>query len=219
MAKKKMMQEFDFSNTRTFVKVPEGRYNAKVKDVEEKDFASGNSGFTVQFEMLTGIGKGGVVYDNYPIMEQSLWKIKQLLECLGFKVPDKLKIDLMTLVGKKCTLDIVVEEYNGKDIPKVEKMYPLEILDDEDDEEDEDEYEEPKPKKSKKSKSKKQAKPEPDDEPEDTEDESFDEDEEEIDDDVEEVDAEELPDFEDDEDDEDNPFLDDDEDWDDEDED
>lgn len=225
MAKKTMMQSFDFSDVRTFVKVPEGTYTARVKDVEEKDFASGNSGFTVQFEILSGLGKGGTVYDNYPIMEQSLWKIKQLLECLGFKVPDKLRIDLMTMVGKKCTLDIIVEEYNGKDIPRVEKMYPFTSLTEEDDydsyEDDEEDAERPAPRKSKKSKAKKQ-KPEPEDEPEDSEDESFDEDSQEFDEDIEEVEAEELPEFEDDEEDEDdetNPFIDDEDDWDDDDED
>lgn len=197
MAKKSMMKTFDFSGVESYVKVPDGTYTARVKDIEEKDFASGNSGFTVKFEILSGLAKGGIVYNNYPVMEQSLWKIKQFLECLGLKVPDRLKLDLVSLINKKCTIEVEVEEYNGKNIPRIVEMYPYSPLMEED--------EEDKPKKKKKAK-----KPEPE-EDEDESDFEDEEDEDDEEDDAEEVDVEELED-------DDLPF-DEDDDWEDDDED
>lgn len=184
MAKKSMVKTFDFTGVEAYKQVPEGRYTAKIKDVEEKVFSSGNDGFVVQFEVLTGQGKGGVVFENYPILDTSLWKIKLLLESLGLDASKKIKLDLMKLIGKKLIIEVILEETGDKTYSRVDKMYPLidesaEFVEDEDeDEEDSDgseddseetedeeledeEEEDVKPVKKKKSAKKK---PEPEDE-------------------------------------------------------
>lgn len=141
MAKKSMVKTFDFTGVESYKQVPEGRYTAKIKEVEEKVFSSGNDGFVVQFEVLSGLGKGGVVFENYPILDTSLWKIKALLEAIGIDASKKIKLDLMKLIGKKLIIEVILEENGDKTYSRINKLYPLvdgaaEFVDDGEDDED-----------------------------------------------------------------------------------
>lgn len=162
MAKKRL----DFSAVETFTKAPEGTHVARVASVEESTFQSGNEGFKVAFEITKGAGKGAKVYDNFPLTDTALWKLKTLLEALKIKCDGRIILDTDKMVGKTLEIDVYHEEYEGKNRARISEMRKLSASksdEEEDDEEDdlededdleEDEEEEEKPKKVDKKKKK-----------------------------------------------------------------
>lgn len=177
-----MKKKIDFSGVEVFNKAPEGTHVVKVASVEEVTFQGGNEGFKVAFEITKGAGKGARVYENFPLVDTALWKLKSLLVSIGMKADGRVTLDTDKLVGKILEIDVYHEEYEGKTRAKVGEMRKLvkpkaedddDDIDDEDidDIDDEDEEEEEKPKKApaKKSASKPKKKPEPEEEDEDDE--------------------------------------------------
>lgn len=139
------------------------------------------------FEVTKGQDKGSRVYENYPLSDNALWKLKAMLQAIGMKCDGKVQLDLDKLVGKMCLISVIDDEYNGQVRSKVQECRKLAAVaddeDDVDDDEDEDEEEEEKPapkkapaKKAVKSSSKK---PEPEEDEDDDWDDEEDEDEEE----------------------------------------
>ena len=178
----KMKKKVDFSGVEVFNKAPEGTHVVKVASVEEVTFQGGNEGFKVAFEITKGAGKGARVYENFPLVDTALWKLKSLLVSIGMKADGRVTLDTDKLIGKTLEIDVYHEEYEGKTRAKVGEMRKLvkskaedddDDIDDEDidDIDDEDEEEEEKPKKApaKKSASKPKKKPEPEEEDEDDE--------------------------------------------------
>lgn len=172
MAKRKI----DFSGVETFARAPEGVHVAKIVTVEETTFQSGNEGFKVAFEILKGAGKGARVYENFPLADNSLWKLKTLLEAVKIKCDGRIILDTDKLIGKTLEIEVYHEEYDGKmraRLGEMRKLTPVESDDDEDieeedfEEEDDEEVEEKPAKKSKtasKTKKKEEAEEEDDEE-------------------------------------------------------
>lgn len=101
--------------------VDDGEYVAEVTSVSEEESESGNPYLAWKWKITeSGDAKGATIYDNTSLQPQALWRLKGLLEVLGFDVPDSaMTIDLKALVGKKATLEITNEEYRGKQKPRV----------------------------------------------------------------------------------------------------
>ncbi len=101
--------------------VDDGEYVAEVTSVSEEESESGNPYLAWKWKITEqGDAKGATIYDNTSLQPQALWRLKGLLEVLGFDVPDSaMTIDLKALVGKKATLEITNEEYRGKQKPRV----------------------------------------------------------------------------------------------------
>lgn len=187
MAKKKI----DFSGVETYERAPEGTHVAKIVTVEETTFQSGSDGFKVAFEITKGAGKGARVYENYPLVDTALWKLKTLLEAIKIKCDGRIMLDTDKMVGKLCEIEVEHEEYDGKTRARLVTTRKIgssktnddepeeddEEIDDIDEEEDEEEEEvekkksAKKEKKSSKKKSKKQPEPEEDEDDEEAEEE------------------------------------------------
>lgn len=137
MAKKKI----DFSGVETFQKAPEGAHVVKVATMEEVSFASGNQGFKVAFELTKGAAKGARVYENFPLADNSLWKLKSLLEAVKIKCDGRILLDTDKVVGKVLEIEVVHEEYNGSMKARVAEMRRLGAgkVEESEDEDDEDE--------------------------------------------------------------------------------
>lgn len=173
MAKKKI----DFSGVESFQRAPEGTHTVKVVEMEETTFQSGNEGFKVAFEIMKGVGKGARVYENFPLAENSLWKLKSLLEAVRIKADGRIMLDTNKVVGKTLEIDVYHEEYEGRTRARLGEMRRLgagKVEDDDDEEEDfEDEIEEEEeieeaPKKARKASAKKaKAQPEPEEDDDD----------------------------------------------------
>lgn len=169
--------KLDFTGVESFQKASEGQHVAKIVSAEEVVASTGSDMLKIAFEVTTGTDKGCRVYENYVLAENSLWKLKGLLNALGVKADGKVVIDLDKLIGKTCIIEVVHEEYNGVMRAKIADYKNLATAED-NDEDDEEENETPK-KEDKKPSKKSAPKKVEDDEDDDFEDEDEEEDEEE----------------------------------------
>lgn len=165
MPKKKSLQKkgrkLDFTGVETGGKaVPDGNYLAEVVSVEEKEGnESGEPYLAWKWKILEGPGKGATVYDNTSLQPQALWRLRGMLESMGFDVPDgAMDFDEQDCIGEQCILEITNEKYNGKDKPRVSgfmnndsggsKGNPKKEEEEEDDKDDDDDQDDKKSRKS-----------------------------------------------------------------------
>lgn len=180
----------DLTGVESFQRASEGEHTAKIVSAEVKQSQGGNDMVVVCFEVTKGEDKGARVYENYPLIDTALWKLKGLLQAIGMKADGKVQIDLDKLVGKVVTIVVKHEEYEGKvraKIDEVRKFSTASASDDEDDEdedddsddeaEDEDDEEEEAPKKKAPAK-KASKKSEPEEDEDDDDDDDWDDDDE-----------------------------------------
>ena len=176
----------DMTGVESYNKASEGQHVVRILSIDEKTSQGGNDMLQCCFEVV----KGCRVYENYPLIDTALWKLKGMLQAIGMKAEGKISLDLDKLIGKQLIVEVIHEDYNGQERARVSECRKLsaasededdEALDDDDFEEEEEE-ETPKKKTAKKTTSKKKstAKKKPDPEPEeDDEDEDFEEEDEE----------------------------------------
>lgn len=159
--------KLDFTGVESFKKASEGDHVCKIVSAEVKQSQGGNDMIVVAFEVTKGEDKTARVYENYPLLDTTLWKLKGLLEALGMKADSKVSLDLDKLIGKVCIVAVVHEEYDGKIRARVDEVKKFSVAttddDDEDDYDDTDEVddeaeEEEAPKKPEKKATKKAAK-------------------------------------------------------------
>ena len=171
MANRKM--KLDFSGVETFQRAEEGLHTCKIASADVKQSQGGNDMIVVAFEVTKGNDKGARVYENYPLVDTALWKLKGMLQAIGMKADGRVQLDLDKLIGKVCQVNVIHEEYEGKTRARVESVKKLAVAtsdEDEDDAEfeaDDDEAEEEAPKKKPAAKAKKQPEPEEDDDDDD----------------------------------------------------
>lgn len=190
--------KLDFTGVESFQRPSAGQHVVKIVSAELKQSQGGNDMIVVAFEVTKGQDKGARVYENYPLAENALWKLKGMLQAIGMKCDGKVQIDLDKLIGKICIVEVIDDEYNGQVRSRVQECKKLAAAADEDDEDDDEEEEddeeedEPAPKKSAKKKPapKASSKKKPSDDDDDEEDEEDDED---WDDDDEDEEEEEKP--------------------------
>ena len=172
----------DLTGVENFLRANEGEHLCRIAEADVKASQSGNDMIVVQFEVTKGDDKGARVFENYPLIDTALWKLKGLLQAIGMKADGKVQLDLDKLVGKVCIVAVKHEEYEGKTRARVDYVtkYSSASEDDEDEDADdvEDEEEEKEEKKPAKSSAKKASKSKPEPE-EDDDDDWEDEDEEE----------------------------------------
>lgn len=181
MATKKVKVDFGGVESRGGKKGSGGRKHYKAGDyaVKVKKVVAGKSGgdgdegkprLEVMYVFTTGKLKGNEIRDDLYLTEKSLWRLRQALEAMKIKVPNKaVNLDIDTMRGKTCAITIEDEEYESKLYSKVVDTFLLSELEDDEADEDED-----------------------DDDEEDDEDEADDEDDDEDDDEEEDEDLEEV---------------------------
>ena len=95
---------------------PDGYYVAEIMSAEMEASQAGNDMITVRWK--THIGS--TVFDRFVLVPQSLWVLRTALNCMGYDTPDgPFDFDVDDLVREKCGLEIVNEEYEEKDQPRV----------------------------------------------------------------------------------------------------
>ena len=167
MASKKV--KVDFTGVESFQRPSEGEHICKIVSAEFKQSQGGNDMIVVAFEVTKGKDKGARVYENYPLVENALWKLKGMLQAIGMKCDGKVQLDLDKLIGKVCLITVIDDEYNGQVRSRVQECRKLAaVTEDEDDDEDEeddendgDDEEEEEPAPKKKATAKKPSKPAP----------------------------------------------------------
>jgi len=142
------------------VHYPEGDYLVKVTKAElgkssEKETPAAIMSF--QFTQDKAL-KGKNIREYFYLTDKAMWKVRNLLEACGVKVPDKsFNFDFAKLVGKSLAITIEDEEYDNKTRSRITDTFTeaefssnvmdedeeeLDVDEDEEDEEEEDEDEE-----------------------------------------------------------------------------
>lgn len=139
MAGKKV--KVDFTGVESFNRASEGQHVVKIATAEMRESQGGNDMISVAFEVTKGQDKGARVFENYPLAENALWKLKGMLQAIGMKCEGKVQLDLDKLVGKVCIIEVAHEEYDGKLRARVQECRKLAAAaEDDEDEVDEDEF-------------------------------------------------------------------------------
>lgn len=128
------------------VRVPEDDYAAKIDRIERSKVRDGdNAGTTmliVHYKISKGKHKGKVIKDRIVLMESTLWKLRQLMEALGKKVPGKVfKVDVDKFEGGEVVISVVDgEPYKNRIKSEISDVQSPDNVDtDDEDEDDEDE--------------------------------------------------------------------------------
>lgn len=126
----------------------------------------------VTYKIMNGKHKGGQLRDDLYLTPKSLWRLRQTMEAMGIKIPNKsVNIDVDMLKGKELAVTLDDDEYNDTVYSKVVDAFTLTEFESDDDEDDVDEV---------------------DDDEDDEDDDETDDDEDVEDDDLEEVDLEDI---------------------------
>lgn len=95
---------------------PDGYYVAECMSAEMEASQAGNDMIVVRWK--TNIGS--TVFDRFVLVPQALWVLRTALNCMGYDTPDgPFEFDPDDLVGNTLGLEIVNEEYEEKDQPRV----------------------------------------------------------------------------------------------------
>jgi hypothetical protein len=111
----------------------EGDYKAKIVSVEDFEAESGNDCYLFAFGIKSGL------FPYYCVLDPAnLWKLRNVFEAAGLKVPSKkAKLDPNPLVGEYVAVTLEDDDYKGKTKSVITSVFPLEDLVDDDDEEEE----------------------------------------------------------------------------------
>ena len=99
--------------------VPDGQYLLEVVSVEEKESSEGNAYLAWKWKVAEGPLKGATIYDNTSLKPTALWRLKGLLECMGFEVDGKFALNFREYVGKQVMANVANEVYQGKSKPRI----------------------------------------------------------------------------------------------------
>lgn len=133
----------------------EGDYVVEVESVEEKTSeSSGQQYLAWEFRVAEGKFKGKKLWHNTSLQPQALFNLRNLLEAMGVEVVDgEMDLNLSDFVGERVGVNVEMEEYQGKDKPRIVGFFSegetssddsdnSDGEDEEEDEEEEDENEE-----------------------------------------------------------------------------
>jgi len=119
---------------------PPGDYAVKCVRAElttssEKD----TPGVRVTFRILSGEHKGGEVTDTAWLTPKSLWRLRNMLEAMGIKIPSKaVNVDTGIMQGKSLAITLDDEEYDNKVYSRVVDTFLLSELEEVESDEDTD---------------------------------------------------------------------------------
>lgn len=126
----------DFSNVKEGsginpVRVEEGDYLAKIISVEDHESKAGNPTWVFVFQLDD---RKSATYPYYcGLVDNQLWKIRNLLVAAGKTVPKKrVNVDPNSIVGKEVGITLSDDEYEGKEKSVIDAIFPAsELADDE----------------------------------------------------------------------------------------
>lgn len=115
---------------RDFSVIPEGIYDAKIEDVEERTSRSGNRYKRLTFRLFGDRAEKEnvarrMVWDNLVLLEQVEWKIQNLLYACGLPYEGTVTLsdNWKELIGRELKLGIGIGEYQGQKRNEVKNYY------------------------------------------------------------------------------------------------
>lgn len=120
----------DFSSVPSREPLEEGKYILTIAEAEEKISSTGNPMISITYDVnstFDGVEVPGQrkLWDNYSLVEKALFKIKELLEALGYDTSELVTMDVTDMVGGQVVAQVIQETYNGEIRNRIKKVYPL----------------------------------------------------------------------------------------------
>lgn len=110
--------EADLTNfkDRSGSKVPEGRYRIRITDTEMGETKAGSPMLTVFMEIVGGEFSGSALVDRITIQDNTLFRVVNFLQGLGFKTERKrLRLDTSKFLNRVVDVDVADgEPYRGE---------------------------------------------------------------------------------------------------------
>lgn len=124
-----MYMDWEKESQQVFTLVPDGEYLVKVKKWEyAKSKAKGTDQIQWTYEVSHGPQKGQTILDYQVLLEQSLWRVGWMVASCNVDLKGLKKMSIKTpvfdavldaCVGRKMSISVMVDEYNGKKNNKV----------------------------------------------------------------------------------------------------
>tara|TARA_R110002126_G_scaffold54613_1_gene147823 strand:- start:1125 stop:1838 length:714 start_codon:yes stop_codon:yes gene_type:complete len=101
--------------------VPDGQYNAMItKITEEEGQNSGEPYLHAVYKVQGGKCDGATIHDNISLQPQSLWRLRTILECIGYEVEDgPMDIDPSDILEETLGVEVTNEDWEGRDRPRI----------------------------------------------------------------------------------------------------
>lgn len=131
------------------IRIAEGDYRAKIAKIEQTETKDdGRSMLVLHYKISDGKQKGKVIKDRIVLVgndekKDTLWKLRQVLEALGKKIPDKtFKLNIDGLIGGEVAITVIDgTPYRNRIKSEIGDVNDLSVLEDEDDEDTDDDEE------------------------------------------------------------------------------
>lgn len=105
--------------------LPSGGYNARIAKIEEKKSQAGNMYLSFEFNVTdNGSYKNRKIWESFPLTENALWKLKQVLDAVGVDTSGEVDFSPQLVMGRELHLEVDVEEstMNGKPRNRVTRI-------------------------------------------------------------------------------------------------
>ena len=120
---KEIMLNLDFSSVPSRDPLDEGLYELTVAKAEETVSSTGNPMIKVEFD-VAGF-EGRKLWDNFVLIEKTLWKVKEFFDAVGLDTEAIVEMDVAELIGSTVKAKVFQEEYNGDIQNRIKKYYAL----------------------------------------------------------------------------------------------
>ena len=91
-----------------------GSYTVTITDAQEGKSSKGTPCIELDMEIMDGEYKGRGLKDWVYVTDAALWRVKQLLSAAQFPFPEgEFDFDPSSLIGRKVTVEVTHEVYNG----------------------------------------------------------------------------------------------------------
>lgn len=108
------------------IKVPEGDYRFRVKEVEQRESQEGKPYLNFKLEFVDKAHRGKVLYHICSLQPQALFNLRTTLTALGMDVPQKrVAFSLHKLEGRELMATLGDDEYQGRIRSRVVDTFPM----------------------------------------------------------------------------------------------
>jgi len=106
---------YDFSTVEdqdSFNSVPEGQYSCRIAEVRTGQSRDGSERWRFRLEVIEGDYAGRTAaWDSMTWSDRGIFRVKKVLEALGFDVEGKVEVDSQDLVGRRASVVLETEEW------------------------------------------------------------------------------------------------------------
>ena len=110
------MPKIDFGKIKDlddFSPLPKGQYECRIFEVKEARTLAGEAMFKLTLAITRGEFKGRYIFDSLFFSKKGQRRLKHVCAALGLDVSGELDVSPEVLVGRRCRVDVELEEYEA----------------------------------------------------------------------------------------------------------